>query len=109
MPAYLNIIGQYDTLNATTITLDWGLPMGSGPETIIDGYTISITPSPLSHPTTYVVDSPPWNVTIRFNMEHNITLYATNCAGQSAAIMLQSIEFSRLFTHSNFFYVNFQL
>ena len=78
----------------TTLTLEWDLPQGSGPEAIVDSYTISISPSPLSHPGINMGVFSPWNVTLAHNTTYNIEITAVNCAGESRAFSLPDIEYS---------------
>ena len=52
-------------------------------EAVVDYYTVFITPAPLSNPISNVLRSPPWNVTLAHNTPYNLSLTATNCAGDS--------------------------
>ena len=66
-----------------TLTFEWNTPTEfSGPETIVENYTLSIRNTAMS---SYLVDeivSTPWNVTdLSYNVEYEITL--TYCAGES--------------------------
>ncbi len=77
--------------------LEWDPPPGSGPEaTIVDNYTIKITPAPVSHPISNVVVASPWNVTLDYNVIYAATITAVNCAGESAMSILMNIEYSKL-------------
>lgn len=78
----------------TTITLEWDLPQGSGPETIVDSYIISISPSPLSHPAVNWILFSPWNVTLAHNITYSINISAVNCVGESATFVLPNLEYS---------------
>ena len=78
----------------TTITFEWDPPQGSGTEAIVDNYSILLTPKPLSHPSLNFLYSPPWVVTVRYNVEHTAVITAVNCAGESSPFTLLNIEFS---------------
>ena len=80
----------------TTVTLDWDPPQGSGPGTVVDNYTVSISPDPPYQPATNIVPSPPWNITLGHNVQYNINLTAINCAGSTEPVELSGIEFSKL-------------
>ena len=94
-PCCLNITEEYHDTMATTVTLDWDPPQGSGPQTIVDNYTIAISPAPLYQPGVNIVSSPPWNVTLMHNEVYIINVTASNCAGESEIFMPQNITFSK--------------
>ena len=73
----------------------WDIPSGAGPKAIVDHYNISISPDPLSHPGLNVVNSPTWNVTLRYNEEYTAVIIAENCAGKSPPFTLYNIEYSK--------------
>ncbi len=77
---------------------EWDLPPGSGPEAIVDNYTITITPAPVSHPISNVVLASPWNVTLDYNVIYTATITAVNCAGGSGIVILNNIQYGRLIT-----------
>ena len=77
----------------TTLTLEWDPPQGSGPEAIVDSYTISIS-NPMSQPLLFPNLSSPWNITLAHNTSYSIGLAALNCAGDGAAFFLPTIEYS---------------
>lgn len=81
MPSGLNFTREYQGINYTTVTLEWDPPQGSGQEAIVDNYTISVFPRPLSHPSINVVMYPPWNVTLDHSRVYSINITAVNCAG----------------------------
>lgn len=89
---------EYHGTNITNLTFEWYPPQGTGPESIVDNYTISVSPGPLSHPSTNVVPYPPepWNVTLAHNTEYKISIRAENCAGQGDTFALPTIEYSKL-------------
>ena len=78
----------------TTLTLDWNAPLGSGPQAVVDNYTLSISPTPLSHPGTIVVQNPPFNVTLAHNIAYILNITAVNCAGESETLTFPDIEYS---------------
>ena len=82
----------------TTLTLEWDPPQGSGPEAIVDSYTISISPDPLSHPGVNMNLSSPWNVTLAHNTTYSIGITAVNCAGESDNFTLPDIEYGTKIT-----------
>ena len=95
-PTGFSITGQNDALHYnTTITFEWDLPPGRGPEAIVDYYQIAVTPRPLSHPVLNIVySSKPWHVTLEYNTKYTVTITAVNCAGESRPFELTNIKFS---------------
>lgn len=81
---------QDTDLLGNAITFDWDPPQGSGPEAIVDYYTISISPTPLSHPDISRVYSSPWNVTLGYNINYAVEIVAENCAGASNSFILRN-------------------
>ena len=69
------------------------MPGGSGPEAIVDNYTISVSPQPPYQPTVNRVRSSPWNVTLTHNVEYAINITAINCVGRSQTTSLHTVEF----------------
>jgi hypothetical protein len=81
------------TISNNTITLEWNPPQGSGAETIVDYYRVSVTPVPLSHPMINMILLPPWNVTIEYNVAYTVSVTAVNCAGDSNTVL--DIEYGK--------------
>ncbi len=80
---------------ATTVTLEWDPPpKNGGPATIVDNYTVSITPTPLSHPSQNLISNPPWNVTLAHNTPYTINITARNCAGMITVAWPATIHIS---------------
>ncbi len=77
------------------VMFEWDPPPGSGPEAIVDNYTITITPAPVSHPISNVIVAPPLNVTLDYNVIYTATVTAVNCAGDSDILVLSSIEYGK--------------
>ncbi len=75
------------------VMFEWDPPKGSGPESVVENYTISILPMPVSHPISNVVNSTSWNVTLAYNMIYNATITALNCAGESEPVVLTNIQY----------------
>ena len=69
--------------------------MKLGPEAIVDYYTISIIPKPLSHPSHVVVTTFPWSVTFAHNILYFVYVTAVNCVGNSNTLQLTPIEYSK--------------
>ncbi len=95
IPSGFDIILEYYTDTDITVTFEWDPPPGSGSEAIVDNYTISITPIPVSHPITSVGLSSPWNVTLKYNVEYRATISAVNCAGNSDPLASDSMEYGK--------------
>ena len=93
-PTRFSTIEIYHDFMETTVTLNWELPQGSGPEIIVDNYTISISPDPPYQLSVISVSSPPWNITLDHNEEYTINVTAMNCAGVSEPAILSNIGFS---------------
>ena len=85
MPADFNITGMYHGEMETTFTFSWDtMPQGSGPETVVDNYTIYISTSPMSEPiNTIMATSPPVTITLIHNVSYSVSITASNCAGES--------------------------
>lgn len=95
IPTGFNYTGEDHGMMDTTLIFDWDPPQGLGPEAIVDDYVISISPSPLSHPGTDVVSSPPWNVTLDHNTLYTINITAMNCAGEGDTFIAAEIEYRK--------------
>ena len=95
-PSEFRVVSKYHDDMETTVTLDWIPPQGSGPEAVVDNYTISILPTPPYQPATVYLVLPPWNVTLDHNEEYTLNLTAINCVGESATITLTNIKFGKL-------------
>ena len=95
-PSNFSITEQYDTISNTTITLEWSPPQGSGSEAVVDYYIFSISPTPLSHTTSVIVNSFAIRVTVEYNVAYKFNILAINCAGQSNISTLQNIKFGML-------------
>ncbi len=78
-----------------TVMFEWDSPGGSGPEAIVDNYTITVNPMPVFHPISNVVLSSPWNVTLSYNVIYTATITAVNCAGESNNFTLPGIEYGK--------------
>ena len=76
------------------IYLEWDLPLGRGPEAIVDNYTISISPNPPYESAINFISSNSWNVTLLHNIEYSLNLTAINCVGESGPSML-TVAFSK--------------
>ncbi len=96
-PTGFNLTRSFPNILETTVLFEWDLPQqDGGPEAIVDIYTISISPTPLSHPTENLVSFPPWNVTLAHNTPYTVNITATNCAGTSEPTILADVLFGKL-------------
>ena len=85
IPSGFNITEEDFTVEDLTVTFEWDEPQGSGPEAIVDNYTVVITPMPL-YP--FGINVLPnfllaLNVTLDYNTSYMATITAENCAGMS--------------------------
>lgn len=80
----------------TTVTLYWSPPQGTGPEAVVDNYTISISPAPLYQPARMVV-TPGSNVTLEHNVDYSINFTAINCAGESDPLVLPNFQIGTVY------------
>ena len=80
----------------TALTFEWDAPQGSGPETIVDNYTIIIHPQPVISPSINVVSLRLWNTTLAHNEIYSINITAVNCAGSGGTFVFPNIEYSKL-------------
>lgn len=78
------------------VTFEWRLPQATGPEVIVDYYRVIVSPSPLSHPSSNMVFSSQWNVTLDYNTEYTVTILTINAAGNSTPFSLANIEIGKL-------------
>ncbi len=95
MPTGFNITGDNFIVMDNTVMFEWDSPGGSGPEAIVDNYTITVNPMPVSHSISNVVLSSPWNVTLSYNVIYTATITAVNCAGESDTFTLPGIEYGK--------------
>ena len=93
-PTGFNITNVYYAILNYTISLQWNLPEGSGPATVVDRYILSLTPNSVSHPISNEVYSTIWNVTLNYNTLYTATITAVNCAGESNTVVLPGIQYS---------------
>lgn len=63
-------------------TFEWNPPVS---RIIVDFYRISISPQPLSHPTSNLINasSTSWDVTLDASTIYTVSIIAINCAGES--------------------------
>ncbi len=94
-PTGFSITRDYFTVMDNTVMFGWDSPGGSGPEAIVDNYTITVNPTSVSHPISNVVQSGPWNVTLSYNVIYTATITAVNCAGESNSFTLPGIEYGK--------------
>ena len=78
----------------TTLTFEWDLPQGSGPEAIVDYYVISISSTPSNLTSSAVVELYQWNFTVDHNEIYSINITAVNCAGESGTYIFPDFEYS---------------
>ena len=79
----------------TALTFEWDPPQGSGPETIVDNYTIIIHPQPFTGPNINIVSLRLWNITLAHNKIYSINITAVNCAGAGETFIHPNIEYSK--------------
>ncbi len=94
-PTGFNTTRDYFTVMDITVMFEWDSPGGSGPEAIVDNYTITVNPMPVSHPISNVVLSGPWNATLSYNVIYTATITAVSCAGESSTFTLPGIEYGK--------------
>lgn len=94
MPTNFNHTDTYENKFNIIVTFEWNPPEGSGTEVIVHSYKIALTPKPISHPSSNIVHSTAWNVTLRYNVEYMATIISVNCEGESSPVVLRDIEFS---------------
>ena len=94
-PTGFNITRTYHGVAETTFTIGWDpIPQGSGPEAIVDNYTIYIS-SPAFGPVIIMTDSPPLNITLTHNVRYSVSITASNCARESDNLPLLDIKISK--------------
>ena len=92
IPSGFNITEEDYTVTNLKVTFEWDEPQGSGPEAIVDNYTIIISPSPLFPYEVNVLPNSPlaFYVTLNYNTEYTATITAQNCAGDSETLLYPS-------------------
>ena len=65
--------------NTVTVVLEWNRVVGND----VDYYRISISPPPLSHPESNLVQSSPWSVTLDPAVQYRTSIVTGNCVGES--------------------------
>ena len=86
LPSGFVIAGEMYTVEDLTIQFRWNEPQSSGPEGVVDFYTIVVIPAPISPQTSISVlprDFLDFNVTLNYNTTYIATITAENCAGMS--------------------------
>ena len=84
MPIDFNVMGEYHRAMDTIVTFAWDpIPQGSGPEAIVDNYTVYISPRPMSDLNIIVTGSPPLSIALDHNVPYSVSITASNCAGES--------------------------
>ena len=88
-PFGFNISSEFYTVSNLTVTFEWMEPQGSGPEAIVDSYTIVISPTPLYPYAVNMLPNSPreFNVTLSYNTVYTATITAENCAGESVTFV----------------------
>ena len=94
-PTNFSIIEVYHDDRETTVSLAWNPPQGSGPEVIVQNYSIVLSPAPQYQSAVIIVSSPPWNVTLLHNQEYIINITSLNCAGESTPPVVLNVEFGK--------------
>ena len=91
-PSGFSINMEVFTFSNLTLTFEWDGPQGSGPQAIVDYYTIAITPEPLSSLNiTRVPNSPQaFNATLSYNVNYEVAITAGNCAGESNSFVFSN-------------------
>ena len=75
------------------VTFEWDGPQGGGPETVVDNYTITISPAPLFPSDINILPNSPqtFNVTFNYNTSYMVAISAENCAGESETFVYPSV------------------
>ena len=98
LPTGITIMRAFHNNMESIITLTWNLPPeDGGPAAVVDNYTLSIFSTSMLLPTTTIsgVPFPPVNVTLSHNIMYNITIIATNCAGESELAYLANTHIGK--------------
>ena len=69
------------------------MPQGSGPQTIVDNYIVTIYPPPLFPAEVNVLPNSPLalNMTLEYNTTYSATITAENCAGESETFVYPDV------------------
>lgn len=83
-PTRLRISNRHYDKDNVTLTLEWDAPQG---DAVVDYYTISISPPPLSYLTQVFTSSS--NITLNSSIgEYNASIVAVNCNGESIPLQM---------------------
>ena len=96
-PTNFNITRAHRTLLNATVTYEWDPPQsGVRGQEVIDSFEIVFVPSPLSHPSSNIINSSIWkfNVTLDINVLYNVTIASMNCVGSGRSVALNNIVIS---------------
>ena len=95
MPSGFGITEENFTVDDLTVTFEWDEPQGSGPEAIVDNYTVTITPMPLFPLEVNVLPNSvlSLNARLNYNTTYMVSIIAENCAGESDIFLHPVIEY----------------
>lgn len=100
IPSGFNIAEELFTVTNLTVIFEWDKPQRSGPEAIVDNYTLTIYPMPLFPlGVNMLPNSPPLalSVTLEYNVAYEAKIIAENCAGKSETFVYPNvIEFGMI-------------
>ena len=92
VPSGFNISDEIYAIDNLTVTFEWDGPQGSGPQAIVDNYTVFITPRPLllNEFTVLPKSLMILHVTLNYNMAYTAAITSENCAGESEKFVYPS-------------------
>ncbi len=71
------------------VLFEWDPPSGSGPEAVVESYTVIIRPAPEFHPSINTGLSLPFiYVTLNYSVIYSASVHSINCIGESNVTIL---------------------
>lgn len=92
-PTNFNITKTFEENLNISVQFEWGSPLGSGPEFVVDGYQLSVTAETDSVDVNVTSDS--WNMTLDYNVEYSASISSVNCVGESSRVLLHNVLFGK--------------
>ena len=81
--------------NAVTVVFEWNPPLGDDLGSVVDEYSIIISPGPISHPPSIRIAFPRMIVLLNYNVEYTTSIFSINCAGISQDSLIYYFRYGK--------------